>query len=282
MSFITIKNPKERDKIVEDYIQTVQRVRDRTEDEKAQGMRSKVQLTKAFSPIVEATKESTSKITEEIKKSRAIAESGKAYWEKDFAKSAIDYYLDLKKNKDTYYGIQKRGESYVMGDKTDIKIDEDSNITIDDRTYKATPGLWELIMLNNPPKNYTDHDYIEYEDIVYRTQVIDNPLTKDDRGRPRSTSKFKNLLWELEKNYEDEEEGEIPELESDQKVASGTEYLPGDINGLLDRLKLLYGEREAGNITATSNQIVGILDELLRRKYLSRAQYNMVCKSLEC
>ncbi len=241
MSFITIKNPKERDKIVEDYIQTVQRVRDRTEDEKAQGMRSKVQLTKAFSPIVEATKESTSKITEEIKKSRAIAESGKAYWEKDFAKSAIDYYLDLKKNKDTYYGIQKRGESYVMGDKTDIKIDEDSNITIDDRTYKATPGLWELIMLNNPPKNYTDHDYIEYEDIVYRTQVIDNPLTKDDRGRPRSTSKFKNLLYELEKNYEGEEEGEIPELESDQKVASGIEYLPGDINGLLDRLKLLYG-----------------------------------------
>lgn len=285
MSFIDIKDPIERDRIVQDYIQTVQRIRERSEDEKAQGLRTRVRLSEAFSPIVEATKESTSKITEEIKKSRAVTESGKAYWEPDFTKSAIDYYLNLKKNKDTYYGIQKtKEEGYVMGDKTNIEIDKDSNIRIDDHTYKATPGLWELIMLNNPPKHYTDHDYIEYEDIVYRTRVIDNPLTKNVGDKPRTTLKFRNILLELEKNYVDEEEVEEEEvpLDGEQKEASGIEYLPGNINGLLDRLKLLYGERGAGNISATSNQIVGILDELLRMKYLSREQYNMVCKSLEC
>ena len=73
---------------------------------------------------------------------------------------------------------------------------------------------------------------------------------------------------------------EIPVEKKEEGM--GIKYLPGDINGLLDRLKLLYGEREAGNIKATNNQIVGILDELLRMNYLSRAQYNMVCKSLGC
>ena len=277
MAFIDIKNPRERDRIVQDYIQTVQRVKERTEDEKAQGMHTKAQLSKAFSPIIEATKDSTTKITEEMKKSRAATELDKGYWDKDYAKSAIDYYLDLKKNKDSYYGIQKTNEGYVMGDKS-IIIDKDSNITIDDRTYNATPGLWQLIMLNNP-KNYTPGDADEYEDIVFRTQVIQNPLTKTPRDKPRSTTKYKTILWEFAKNYSSEDEDEIPPFE---KKASGIEYLPGNINGLLDHLKLLYGEREAGNITATNNQIVGILDELLRMKYLSRAQYNMVCKSLEC
>ena len=284
MSFIGIKNPEERDRIVQDYIRTVQHIRERAEDEKAQGMRTKVQLSKAFSPIVDATKESTSKITQEMKKGRAATESGKGYWEKDFAKSAIDYYLDLKKNKDAYYGIQKTDEGYMMGDKN-IIIDKDSNIMIGDHTYKATPGLWELIMLNNPLKNkiYTPSDMVEYVDIVFRTQVIDNPLTKNVGDKPRSTKKYREILRDLEEEEEvEEKEVEIPALEEGEKVASGIQYLPGNINGLLDRLKLLYGEREAGNISATSNQIVGILDELLRMSYLSREQYNMVCRSLEC
>jgi hypothetical protein len=63
---------------------------------------------------------------------------------------------------------------------------------------------------------------------------------------------------------------------------TGITFLPGNINGLLDRLKLLYAEREAGNISATTNEIVGILDELLRLNYINRKEYNAVCKKLSC
>ncbi len=285
MAFIDIKNPKERDKIVQDYIQTINRVREKTEDEKAEGMRRKVEIEKVFTPIVEATKESTSKITEEMKKSRATNESEKEYWEKDFAKSAIDYYLNIKKNKDMYFGIQKTDDGYEMGDKK-IQIDKDSNITIDDHTYKATTGLWGLIMLNSPPKDlFTSSDYIEYEDIVYRTQAIFNPITKKSSDKPKMTVKYRTLLKPMLEHYEgvdEDEDGDEEEIQTGDKPGKGIQYLPGNINGLLDRLKLLYAEREAGNINATNNEIVGILDELLRMKYLSRTQYNMVCKSLQC
>ncbi len=59
MAFIDIKEPKERDRIVKDYIQTVQRIKERTLDEKAEGMHQREQLSKTFSPIIEATKESS-------------------------------------------------------------------------------------------------------------------------------------------------------------------------------------------------------------------------------
>ena len=67
------------------------------------------------------------------------------------------------------------------------------------------------------------------------------------------------------------------------KSESGTGiFLPGDINGLKERLQLVCAERAAGNINATTPEIVAILDELLRRDYLSKAEYNEVCERLGC
>ena len=58
--------------------------------------------------------------------------------------------------------------------------------------------------------------------------------------------------------------------------------LPGDINSLQKRFQLLIAEREAGNVDATTPEIVAILDEFLRRKRLTRPEYNAVCKELKC
>ena len=69
--------------------------------------------------------------------------------------------------------------------------------------------------------------------------------------------------------------------ESDEKKGEGL-ILPGDINGLLQRLRLVCAERAAGNIQATTAEIVAILDELLRQKYITKPEYNAVCKRLEC
>ena len=51
-------------------------------------------------------------------------------------------------------------------------------------------------------------------------------------------------------------------------MGSGIQFLPGNITGLLDRLQFLYTERQAGNISATTNEIDALLDEILRVKYL--------------
>ena len=58
--------------------------------------------------------------------------------------------------------------------------------------------------------------------------------------------------------------------------------LPGDINSLRSRFQLVCAERRAGNITATTPEIVAILDEFLRRKYISKEEYNVMCKGLGC
>ena len=67
-----------------------------------------------------------------------------------------------------------------------------------------------------------------------------------------------------------------------KKDGTGISYLPGDINGLIEQLHLLQAEHRAGNKSATKNQIVAILDQLLRRGYLTQDEYNGVCRSILC
>ena len=290
MSFIDIKNPQKREQIVQDYIKTLTLVREKAENEKAQGLEQRIKLEKQYNPIINATKESTNKITDELKNNRAIAESQKGGWKRNFAQSAIEYYLNLKKNQDKYYGIQKINGEYKMGNAT-ITLDDKSNIYVDNARFEGTPGLWSLIMLNQP-SDYTTEDLHKYEDLVEETGVIYNPIRKTESDRPQTTLKYKNILSQFEEAYETDE-GEDVKMESDNEEipeeveeeggeGQGITYLPGNISGLLQRLKLVYAEREAGNISATTNEIVGILDELLRVKYINRKEYNAVCDQLSC
>ena len=311
MAFIEISNPQQREKIVQDYVSTLQEIRHKAENDKAQGLQQQIELNKQYEPLIKATKDSTSKITTELKNNRSIKEIDKGNWKQNFVKPAIDYYMNLKSNLDRYYGIQKKGDHYIMGSSI-VDIDGDSNIYVNDQKFKGTSGLWELIMLNKP-QNYTKEDAARYEDLVEATQVIFKPLKKSPNDRPEATSKYKDLLAEFRKSYDDDEEQqssssqlqqqnqeeldtgekEEDEVQGEEEVqegkgleciqsGKGVQYLPGNKRGLLDRLRLLYAEREAGNISSTTNEIVGILDELLRINFLTRNQYNAVCKKLSC
>ena len=70
-------------------------------------------------------------------------------------------------------------------------------------------------------------------------------------------------------------------MESHQNGGGGgdgiVQFLPGDIKRLETKLNYLLGEYRAGNRSSpTRNQIVSILDELLRRKRLSRKEYTFL------
>ena len=72
----------------------------------------------------------------------------------------------------------------------------------------------------------------------------------------------------------DKEEAEEEKEEGNKSVdGTGIRFLPGDIKGLNIKLNLLLAEFAAGNRSSTRNQIVGILDELKRRKRISRKDY---------
>ena len=68
MSFINIKNPKDREIIVKDYINSEKEIREKAENDKSQGMQHALQLEQSFKPIVTATQESASKLQRKLRK----------------------------------------------------------------------------------------------------------------------------------------------------------------------------------------------------------------------
>ena len=291
MAFIDITDPQKREQIVRDYINTKNHLQQKYENEKAVGLQQKIELEKQYEPLIAATKDSAAKITTELKSSRSMSEKG--VWKPGFATPAIDYYLNLPKNMDKYYGIQKKGDKYVMGNAF-VSVDKNSNITVDGVEYGNSSGLWQLIMLNKPvKKDYTQKDVDKYEDLVEATQVIFQPQIASKNDRPEQTLKYTEILKQLRASYETEEtRGDQEEEEEDKEQTDyesvgeedgdGIKYLPGDKKGLTERLRLLLAEREAGNIVSTTQEIVGILDALLQMGEISRVQYNTMCKTLKC
>ena len=186
------------------------------------------------------------------------------------------------------FGIYRvNAGTFKLGD-TDIRIDEGNNITISEKTYEYTPGLWDLLMLNHPDYNdYTEEDLENYKDIVELTDLVNNPRIFSTKTAYLNSAKYKFLVKLVSNSRkrprldDEDEDSEAPP--SPEKIPKGEGIiLPGDINGLKKRLQIVCGERDAGNIEATTPEIVAILDELLRRNYISKKEYNVLCKKLEC
>ena len=118
-----------------------------------------------------------------------------------------------------------------------------------------------MIMLGSPPlASYSAEDEDLYRDLAAQTNLLENPKNVQKGGRPQSTAKYRLL---------------------EKSSGSGvTVFLPGDIRGLETKLSLLLAEFHAGNTTATRNEIVPILDELLRRKEMSTEEYKTINNSL--
>ena len=256
-------------------------------------MQQQRNIEKAFQPVVQATEKSTKQITSEIKD---LKEKAKKKPSKEPVSQALYYYFNQydESKLDKYYGVYEEDDVYMMGEK-EIKVDGYNNIHIDNTVLKGTPGLWRLIMMKKPDI-YSEDEKRDYKELVDRTNVFNFPHTTKSSDRPTSTSKFtflENLLKGLEENLEEEEsekdkknseseEESEEEDEVDEKVGTGIYFLPGDINGLIRQLHLLLAEYRAGNKSATKTQIVAILDELLKRKYLNQDEYNGVCRALLC
>ena len=186
---------------------------------------------------------------------------------------------------DKYFAIQHVGDNkYEMATKA-VEIEENSDIIVDGVKYDGTTGL---VMMNDPPESsYTQNDLHMYKDLVYRINVMSHPhnvvlgksryiktkkwmhifpllktlpsvaeddnANHDDNDDAAFEDSFQHASW-LNKNNNDDDDGII-------------QFLPGDIKGLETKLNYLLGEYRAGNRSSlTRDQIVSILDELLRRK----------------
>jgi len=273
MAFIDIQDPIRREEIVQDYIKNINEIRARREDEKVRGISQRQDLAKVFQPVVQATEKSAAQITSELKNLK-----DEQPVELKPTNKALEYYLNRfsKSKLDQYFGIYKENGAYMMGNK-EVVVDEQNNIHLDNGafSYKGTNALWRLIMLKTP-EIFEDEDLENYKELLQRTNTIDMPhMSVGDR--PKNTSK-----WRFFKDHGLVGGGEEETDEYDEKPESGSgiQFLPSDINALIEKLHLLVAESRAGNKSSTRSQIVAILDELLRRNYLNQEEYNAVSEEI--
>ena len=292
MSFIKVKDPRKREELIRDFIETRKRIKDNFIAKKVGEAEYQTGLTKLFKPVTETqkatAKETAEKFTQELLPIKegikglpvptfpALGIKEKQIKEKNLGPIVLGALEYLKPEKKTTFGMYLKDGDFRIGDKkVDIKGDD---IKIEDNEYKGTPGLWELIMKDNPQK-FTEDDYLKYGRILKQTNnIYQNNNPNQNRAKSSGGNKWKKLIkpiWEQMKKQKEEEEEEEDEDDDPQPSTSGTglpKILPSDPNALIDRFDLLFSSQKAGH-TGVRNEIVSILDELKRQGVLKTNEY---------
>ena len=243
MSFIKVTDPRKREALIKDFIETRKRIKDNFVAKKVGEIEYQRGLTKLFKPVTETQKATAKEITEAQKTAtKEITDAQKAFLEKftseplpieedlekppailasepikeqiinigPIASNALENFVS-KKGMDKTFGIKKKEGKLHIGDK--LLNFEDDDIIIDGEVFEGTPGLWELITLQEPI-NYTNEDLKNYENLLIKTNAIfkdNNPNQNKAEGNYRGNKWkiFIEPIWViLNLNQEEREERE--------------------------------------------------------------------------
>ena len=249
MSFIKIKDPRKREELIRDFIETRKRIKDNFIAKKVGEIEYQTGLTKLFKPVTETQKATAKEITEAQKSTAekitqellpikegieglpTKADISKVplkvfnqifpalkYKESDIMNLgtiAVNALIEAfsKDGIDRTYGIYAKDKKFFMGNKK-ITI-EDNNITIEgDIEFKGTPGLWRLITERNIPNKseFTPDELIKYIYMMFITKTIyiNNDPTKGRKGGTSEKLRFiKPFVRLVEDNKTDELEHKI-------------------------------------------------------------------------
>ena len=240
MSFIKIKDPRRREELIKDLIETRKRIKDNFIAKKVGESEYQTGLTKLFKPVMETQKATAKEITDTQKEvvqkitgellpireglqnltilppieagEEAIPALEMTEEEKEnFGKVASEYlgkYLEKNPNTDTLSsGIFRVGKKIFRIGSEMLKIEND-DIIINDENFKGTPGLWRLITSKNIPekgkyKAKDLMDYINIMSITNTTRVKHNKNGKRISGNDKMNNLIKPLVIALEEGGED-------------------------------------------------------------------------------
>ena len=301
MSFIKIKDPRKREELIKDLIETRKRIKDNFIARKVGEIEYQTGLTKLFKPVTEtqkatakeitkAQKETAEKFTSELLPIReGIEELPTKLFRKifpsiefkasdiiNFGPLAVDALLQAftKKDIDKFYGIYAEDGKFKIGNEF-ITI-EDNDIKVKDKNFEGTKGFWNLVT-SKEPENYTKEDLSKYQQLVlltnaaYRNNDPNQNYPKNSKG-----NKWKNIIKPIWEQIKAQKEDEEPDEDEPTPGISGTGLiLPSDPNALIDRFDLLFSSQKAGH-TGVRNEIVSILDELKRQGVLKTNEYKKI------
>ena len=207
MSFIKVKDPRKREELIRDFIETRKRIKDNFIAKKVGEIEYQTGLTKLFKPVTETQKATAKEITEaqkaaaeKITQELLLIKEGieglpgaimfPAYPALEITEEKITnigpiaskYLLPTFRQKATQSDIRPgdpKGTFFKINE-TPIKIEND-NIIIKDEKFEGTPGLWKLLTSKDVPDitEYTPFDlehYIIMHTIKQHTAKIINVL----------------------------------------------------------------------------------------------------------
>ena len=308
MSFIKITDPKKREELIKDLIETRKRIKDNFIAHKIGESEYQTGLTKLFKPVTEAQKATAKEITEAQKATAEkitselipIKEGVKElplklfnqvfpsieFNEKDITNLGSIAVNNLKRyfkpnEGDLSTGIRDKDGSFYIGSEP-VRI-RDNNITIDNTEYSGTSGLWKLITSKNIPdkSEYTPEDLVTYSYIMSKTNTARNKYNPRGQYRGGNNRKMNEIIKPFVKELENDNTDN--KINFTTKVlehfgheveieGDGLKILPSDPNALIDRFDLLFSSKKAGH-TGVRNEIISILDELKRQKVINVNEY---------
>ena len=257
MSFIKIKDPRKREELIKDFIETRKRIKDNFISHKVGEAEYQTGLSKLFKPVTETQKATAKDITEAQKATAERIEKGLLpikegiesltmlpietgdqiptieYTKKDkteFGALAVDGLQRTHGRKATQSDIipldVKKG-LYKIG-KTPVKI-ENNDIIIKDKTYIGTPGLWKLLTSQNIPikKEHNKKDLIRYIKIMSTTNTTRQGFNKDNKrinGNDKMNYFIKPFVEILENEGHDRLLNEIEDYFNEDKTDDDEDY----------------------------------------------------------
>ena len=301
MSFIKVKDPRKREELIRDFIETRKRIKDNFIAKKVGEAEYQTGLTKLFKPVTETQKATAEKITQELlpikegieKLPGTIKEAGQSLpalgmTEEELIKIgpiARKYIQSNLGRATTKAGLYSEDDNLKIGYRP-VKIEND-DIIIGDTPFKGTVGLWKLITSKDIPDKteYSAEDLAGYITIMHITKATYDKNNKRVGGNDKMNKLIKPLVKALEKGggeglidkieehfgFEEEEYDE-EEYEEPATKGTGLKILPSDPNALINRFDLLFSSQKAGH-TGVRNEIVSILDELKRQGVLKTNEY---------
>ena len=250
MSFIKVTDPRKREELIKDFIETRKRIKDNFVAKKVGEAEYQTGLTKLFKPITETQKATAKEITDAQKATAEKIASELLPIREGIEKIPVITFpifpalemtekektnlgpiatnalmgLASKGGIDKSFGLDVKNKRFQIGDKP-ITI-KDDNIIIEGVEYEGTRGLWELIM-SNEPRNFTEEDFTNYGELLIQTNTIyQNNNPNQNRAKSSGGYKWNNLIkpiWEEVKKRkrlktieeETDEEDEYKEFEEE-------------------------------------------------------------------
>ena len=237
MSFIKIKDPRKREELIKDLIETRKRIKDNFVAKKVGEIEYQRALTKLFKPVTETQKatakeitdtqkEAVQKITGELLPIREglqnltvippIEAGEEAIPALEMTEEEIEkygptatkyiskYFTTEGGDKSSGLKMDVKSKNFKIGSES-IKIEE-NNIILDKVIYEGTPGLWKLITSKNIPdiSEYEAKDLYNYIYLMANTNTAHVKYDPNQQYRGGKNNKMNNLIKPFVKVLKDD------------------------------------------------------------------------------